>query len=233
MKTGCLLLTIVLLIPSNSCLAADRPSVEGRVKIFDRNGKVKRDHGGVIVFLDEMEHAPAFSPPEENAVVDQVNKRFIPKVLPILVGTTVDFPNNDTIFHNVFSLSRAKKFDLGIYKQRSSKSVTFDQTGLIKVYCNIHPQMIAYILVLANPYFTVTDQDGHFIFSNAPLGKVTVRTWNPRSRRHPERKIVVTDQGIRNLDLTVKESDIHFEVREESISIKHKNKWGQDYPAKY
>src|SRR5256885_13468033 len=101
--------------------------------------------------------------PRENA--------FTPPVLPIMQGTTVEFPNDDPIFHNVFSLSKTKPFDLGLYKRGTNKSVTFDQPGLVKVYCNIHEKMIGYIAVLENPYFTLTDKEGKFKIADVPPGK--------------------------------------------------------------
>ena len=224
-------LALVLLCPSISG-AAGGPSVEGTVTILDREGTPKSRHDGVVVFLDALEHAPNVPASTAHAAIRQQQKRFDPQVLPIVVGTTVDFPNDDTIYHNVFSLSKAKPFDLGLYEQGASKSVTFDHPGLVKVYCNIHPNMVAYILVLANPHFTMTDQRGHFAILDAPLGTATVRSWYPWSRERPERGIVVTSQGIQNLNFSVLES-LYLEIREENVSIEHKNKLGQDYPAKY
>lgn len=208
------------------------PSVAGRVTILDIQGKPKEHHDGVVVFLDALEHAPPASPPTESQAIRQINKQFIPEVLPVLVGTTVEFPNNDIVYHNVFSLFKAKPFDLGIYEQGGSKSVTFDQSGLVKVYCNIHSQMVAYVLVLENPYFTITDREGRFMIPDVPEGAATVRTWYPRSKQHAERAVRATAQGLRDVDLKVVEQ-VHFEIREDVLSIEHKNKWGQSYPAKY
>ena len=226
-------LMILVLWPASFSQAADEwSSIQGMVKVLDRNGTPKNDYSGVVVFLDDLKGAPAVVPSGEKAVIRQVDKRFIPKVLPVLAGTAVEFPNDDVIYHNVFSLSKAKTFDLGIYAKGSSKSVTFDNPGLVKIYCNIHPQMVAYILVLANPYFAMTDRDGRFKLENVPAGEATVRTWYPGASRHPEKRVIVTPQGIRDLDLTLVE-DVRLQIQEETISVEHKNKWGQDYPAKY
>ncbi len=212
--------------------AAETPPVTGRITIVDRDGRSKTQHDGVMVFLDELDAPP--SPPALSSpgAIRQLRKTFVPGVLPILVGTTVDFPNDDAVYHNVFSLSRAKPFDLGLYGPGGRHEVTFDQTGLVKVYCNIHPDMVAYIVVLANPYFTMTDRDGRFTIPEAPLGKATVRTWYPRSLTHRSRHIRVTPDGIQNLDLRLDEP-IQLEIREETASIEHKNKWGQEYPLTY
>lgn len=207
-------------------------SIEGKVTVLDHHGRIKEDASGVVVFLDELERPPVSALPGRNPAMRQVHKKFVPQVLPVVAGTTVDFLNDDSIYHNVFSLSTTKTFDLGLYKQGTSQSVAFDQTGLVKVYCNIHPNMVGYILVLSNPYFTITDPQGHFMIPDPPLGAVTVRAWHEKGRQHPEKKIYVTSEGIHNIDLTVVEN-IELEVLEETISIKHKNKWGEDYPSKY
>ncbi len=206
-------------------------TIDGKITILDHSGKPKSDHSNVIVFLDEMQNAPP-NAPESHAVMTQANKQFAPKFLPIVAGTTVDFPNEDTVFHNVFSLSKAQPFDLGIYPQKASKSLTFDQPGLVKVYCNIHPQMIGYVLVLANPYFTTTDADGHFKLSNVPVGPAKLRTWYYAAHNLPEKEIQVTEKGIADINLSIIES-LNLNIQEEIISVKHPNKWGQDYQDKY
>lgn len=229
---GGLCVGTLLSSPLRDGIAAAGSSIQGRVTVLDREGKPKDRHDGVVVFLDELENLPQRDVRPPLAIIRQINKRFVPDTLPILVGTTVDFPNGDTIYHNVFSLSKVKPFDLGLYAQGESQSVTFDQPGLVKVYCNIHSDMVANILVLPNPYFTTSDKEGRFVIADVPLRAATVRGWHPRSRRHPERKVVITAQGIQDLNLLLVE-DLRLEIREETLSIKHKNKWGQDYPAQY
>ena len=224
---------IVFFCQSGIIAAAGGPAIEGTITILDREGNPKSDHSGAVVFLDDLENPPPENPALPQKVsIRQADKRFLPKVLPILAGTTVDFPNDDTVFHNVFSLSKAGPFDLGIYPQGTSKSVTFENPGLVKIYCNIHPQMTAYILVLANRHFTVTDQSGHFVLTDVPLGAATVRTWYPQAKENPQYKTRITDDGIRDINMTVIEN-LQMQIHEEMINIQHKNKFGQDYPAKY
>lgn len=207
-------------------------TLEGRVRVVDRKDQPAASQEGVVVFLDELDRPLPLPAPPGVARLRQVDKRFVPAVLPILVGTTVEFPNEDIIYHNVFSLSRVHPFDLGIYEQGASRSVTFDETGLVNVYCNIHSQMAASILVLANPLFTVTDQDGHFVLRDVPQGGATLRTWSPRGRRWPERRIEVTADGVVDTELG-HVADLDLQLVEETVSVEHRNKWGQTYPSKY
>jgi hypothetical protein len=99
-------------------------------------------------------------------------------VLPIVVGTTVDFPNNDATYHNVFSLSKTKSFDLGRYAAGRSKSVRFDNPGIVRVFCDIHSHMSAFILVFAHRYFALADDEGRYRIDNIPPGTYTVFAWN-------------------------------------------------------
>lgn len=112
-------------------------------------------------------------------VMDQRDMKFVPRVLPVVVGTTVDFPNNDKSFHNVFSTSDAKKFDLGLYPPGKSRSVTFDKVGVVKIMCNVHPDMEAFIVVKGHPYFSAADRRGSYQISSLPLGKYRLQVWHP------------------------------------------------------
>jgi plastocyanin len=126
-----------------------------------------------------FESAPrgAFEDREGHARLDQRNETFVPHVLAITVGTVVDFPNNDRTYHNVFSLSRAKHFDLGRYAAGHSKSVRFDRPGVVRVFCDIHSHMNAFILVFTHRFFSVTDPDGEYEIDNVPPGTYTLVAW--------------------------------------------------------
>lgn len=113
------------------------------------------------------------------AVMDQRDMKFIPRVLPVVVGATVEFPNNDKTFHNVFSTSEAKKFDLGLYPPGKSRSITFDKPGVVKILCNVHPNMEAYVVVEGHPYFSATDKVGNYQIKDVPLGKYRIEVWHP------------------------------------------------------
>ena len=128
-----------------------------------------------------LESAPsrAFELPEPGrASMDQRDQTFVPHVLAITVGTTVDFPNSDLTFHNVFSLSKARAFDLGRYSRGKSKAVRFERPGVVQVFCDIHSHMSAYILVFAHRYFALTDPSGRFGIDGVPPGVYTLAVWH-------------------------------------------------------
>jgi plastocyanin len=109
--------------------------------------------------------------------IRQKGKQFSPRLLVVPVGSTVDFPNDDHIFHNVFSLSKAERFDLGLYRSGASKSVTFDREGIVDIYCNIHPEMSAHVLVLSTPHHVIVGKDGRFRIEGVPAGTYTLVAW--------------------------------------------------------
>ena len=127
-----------------------------------------------VVYLTGGAHAA----PLANAVVDQRDKMFMPHVTVVTRGTTVHFPNSDTVFHNVFAYFQAKKFDLGMYARGRSKQVTFDKTGLVILLCNVHTYMSAYIMVVDTPYYAVTDGAGRFRLPDVPPGTYTLHGWH-------------------------------------------------------
>lgn len=115
----------------------------------------------------------------KKAVIEQRDLKFIPRVLPVLVGTTVEFPNHDKTFHNVFSTSEAKRFDLGLYPPRETRSVTFEKPGVVRVLCNVHPNMEAFVVVKGHPFFAASDQRGLYQLSGVPLGRHRLEIWHP------------------------------------------------------
>lgn len=135
-----------------------------------------------VIFIDSMGGAESYDPPDVHPQLNQRDLIFRPLVLPVVVGTTVDFPNNDNVFHNVFSYSQPKEFDLGRYPQGKSKSVTFEKTGIVSVYCEIHQYMYSTILVLQNPYFAPPDDDGLFVIRDVPPGTYQLSFWYGRKK---------------------------------------------------
>ncbi len=154
-----------------------RPALTGSEHTAASQPAYKISEKAVIYLESEVLKAQIFVPPSAHPILDQKDLAFHPQVLPILAGTTVDFPNRDNLFHNVFSYSQPKEFDLGRYPTGTQKSVRFDMPGVVRVYCDIHSHMNATILVLENPYFVVPDDQGAFSIKNVPRGTYTVRFW--------------------------------------------------------
>lgn len=134
-----------------------------------------------------------------HASMAQQDETFQPHVLTVLRGTTVDFPNDDDVFHNVFSLSSAKEFDLGRYPKGSSQPETFDKAGRVDVFCHIHSDMSAIVLVLDNPYFASPDAKGHFVIDNVPPGDYTVVGFHQRIKPVQQRVRVVAGEATKTV----------------------------------
>jgi plastocyanin len=137
----------------------------------------------VVVYLERAPEGAA--PPgwiQGPARMEQEGMSFKPHVLPVVKGTTIEFPNRDLLFHNVFSLSKAASFDLGRYPRDESKSLKFTQPGIIQVFCHIHSDMSGVIVVLDNPFYASPDRDGRFVIDGIPPGDYRVVAWHERAR---------------------------------------------------
>lgn len=149
-----------------------------------------------VVYLETAPRG-AFDPNEEpRARMLQRDETFLPHVLPIVVGTAVDFPNDDSTYHNVFSLSKTKTFNLGRYAAGKSKSVIFDQPGIVRVFCDIHSHMNAFIIVFAHRYFALSDEDGRYRLTNVPPGSYMLTVWNETIKGDaPRRAVTIGPEG--------------------------------------
>ena len=155
-----------------------------------------------VVYLESAPRSAFDERDPGHAVMDQRNERFVPHVLAVMVGTIVDFPNSDLIYHNVFSLSRAKRFDLGRYAAGKSKGVRMDRPGVVRVFCDIHSHMNAFVLVFNHPFFDVTDVDGRFQLPSLPSGTYTIVAWYEGEAR-ATRSVAVSTTGWAEVDLVV------------------------------
>src|SRR4051812_7699933 len=155
-----------------------------------------------VVYIDEPLAAVTPAGTTSVAVTTQRNAIFDPHVLPIAVGTSVKWPNEDEIYHNVFSMSDAKQFDLGLYHQEKVPVLVFDKVGRIDVFCAIHSQMHCVILVVPNPFFTKVDANQKFVIKNVPAGTYKLRAWHERLPG-VTREVTVPADGEVRVDLTL------------------------------
>ena len=161
-------------------------------------GTLAEELGRVVVYLDGNLPEPA----PVKAEINQIQRRFQPEVLAVPAGSTVLFPNSDPVFHNVFSLSKSKAFDLGNYPKGQTRSVVFEKPGIVLVHCHLHPNMNAVILVAPNRYFGQPDQAGNFSLTNVPPGRYTVVAWH-KSAGFFRRKIEVKESAPTVLDFEI------------------------------
>jgi len=215
--SGALVAALALLTATPA--AAVPATVEGRVRVFtpevDQKPALKPDASGVVVYLTGFTQPP----PPRTPRISQKNKTFIPDVLPIVVGQSVEFTNEDNLIHNVFSTSKARPFDLGKPRIGESRTVSFDRTGVVDLYCDIHEEMAATILVLPNQAFAVTGADGIFALQDVPPGHYSLFAWS----RHadPVRVEVEVKPGANG--------PLALELTETKFETKHLGKYGQPY----
>ena len=211
--------SIVLIQPPQTVAAARPGSIRGRVEIRRAAAQVERRPGVAdlgtpaardvpdllrsVVYLESAPRGAFETSDGGHAVMDQRNETFVPHVLAISTGTTVDFPNSDKFYHNVFSLSKTRPFDLGRYAAGNSRPVRFDRAGIVRVFCDIHSHMNAYILVFSHPFFAMTDSQGRYRIENVPPGTYGVIAWNEGTPSET-RPITVPDGGIAELDFTLR-----------------------------
>lgn len=189
-------IAIIALIAINMALADE---ITGTVKAIG----VKHS-GNAVIYIEKIE-GKSFEAPEEHTLIDQENLTFIPHVISIVAGTTVDFLNSDEVLHNVFSPDKcANKFNLGTWPKGEIRSFTFDNVGCTPVLlCNVHPEMEAFVVVLQNPYFAVSEKDGTYIIKDVPPGKYTLTIWHEKLKGKSV-EIVVPEEGSVTQDFVIK-----------------------------
>lgn len=181
-------------------------STDRRPNVSDLGAPGRRDASDRARSVVYLEAAPrgAFEQTDGGrAVMNQRNETFVPHVLAITTGTTVDFPNSDRIYHNVFSLSKPGPFDLGRYAAGRSKAVRFDRPGIVRVFCDIHSHMSAFILVFSHPFYAMTDADGRYRLDSVPPGNYAVVAWNEGVSSDPA-PVAVPNGGVAELDLALR-----------------------------
>jgi plastocyanin len=196
--------------------------VSGKVELTD--AKKKGPAAGVVVWLEPVGVKAA--PVAERFEMDQRNKKFLPHVMVIPVGSVVDFPNHDPIFHNAFSNFAGQPFDTGLYSPGTSQKITFRREGVVRVFCNIHAQMSAVIVVVNSRHYAVSEGTGKFRIGNVPAGQYVMKVFHERATEKTlgalERRITVGgDQELGVIQI----SETGY------LELGHKNKHGREYPA--
>jgi plastocyanin len=190
--------------------------VRGRLTLLEQGSRQADDVGQAVVWLD----GPAPVPPA-NAEITTADKSFSPHVLVIPVGSTVSFPNHDPFNHNVFSLSDEQPFDLGLYGRGETRSVRFQRPGVIRVYCNVHAQMSALIVVRDGPHFAQPEGDGSFVLPQVAPGRYLLHAWHERAEEITQ-PLEVPPGGLADIALQLDARGYRFRP--------HLNKYGQPYP---
>jgi len=218
------LLVVVVHGCVTATLWAQTVTVNGRV-VLEGAAQISPANSTVVWLTPIGPDANGASPTAPiHAVLQQKNKMFEPHMLVVTKGSTVDFPNLDPWFHNVFSLFNGKRFDLGLYEAGTTRTVHFDREGVSYIFCNIHPEMSAVVVVLPSQYFAIPDKQGEFSISSVPAGRYTLHVWNehalPAALQALSRAVDVspTSHAV---------GTIHIQVT--TAPTQHKNKYGQDY----
>lgn len=198
-------------------LGAQSGTVSGRLSLLDKDDRSGTDVGQAVVWLTGAD-APEASPDSRDMATE--DKQFVPRLVVVPKGSSVAFPNHDPFNHNVFSLSPEGHFDLGLYGRGEAKSVRFDRTGVIRVYCNVHATMRALVLVLETALVAQPGADGNFQIEGVPPGDYVLHAWHERA---PEvtQQVKVTDTGLVGLALTLDARGYRF--------VQHKDKNGRSY----
>ncbi len=227
-RTSCWLVLVIVATVVRA--GAQESLVTGKVELFNADSSKKEVNApGVVVWLEPAAGAPMTrltnSSQTKGLRLVQEHKSFHPRLLVVEVGASVEFPNHDPFFHNVFSLFEGKRFDLGLYEAGTSHIVHFDRPGVSYIFCNIHPEMSAVVLALNTPFFGVSDSKGNVAIPVVPRGRYVLRIWHERA----------TPDALKSLsrEVTISEDSRSFGVlrvvETTALNLAHKNKYGQDY----
>jgi hypothetical protein len=203
--------------------AAQESTVSGRALVAGGPAGA-HDSANAVVWLEPIGGPKQVRPLLQRPRLTQKNKHFEPHLLVVPTGTDVDFPNLDPFFHNVFSLFDGRRFDLGLYEAGESRTVRFNLPGVSYIFCNIHPQMGAVVIVLDTPYYAVSTHDGRFLINHVPPGRYVLKAWyegsSPDSLARLSREITISLPQTSLGDLR---------IVQDQPKLAHKNKYGADY----
>ena len=224
--------TALLVVVFTSLARSQTLDVSAHVEVTSRKGRVhpaRSSSADVVIWLIPTRKAVVPVEPRkmQTYTLIQKDKKFIPHLLVVPVGSNVDFPNLDPFFHNVFSLFNGKRFDLGLYEAHTHRAVKFDREGVSYIFCNIHPEMGAVIIALDTPYYGISKSDGTVVIHNVPPGSYRLRMWAENvDNDHLDavgRMVEITPQ---NTEL----GKFHL-IAVGDLMSHHENKFGEDYPS--
>ena len=198
-------------------------AVSGRIVILEKDNKPSEDLSDAVIYLEAPAMVATAGKPTtvEIAITD---KTYAPHVVVVPVGSTVRFPNHDPFNHNVFSVSEPNSFDLGLYGRGETKSHTFDHPGLVRVYCNVHPRMVAYVLVMENRYYAQPGNDGSFTIDNVPAGRYRLHVWHERIPSEVVKDVTAGAAAtLQDLQIALNAQGYKWQP--------HRNKYGRNYPT--
>jgi plastocyanin len=218
---------LILFFVSAGLASGQSFGVTGHIEIHRTNPDSRQGASQAVVWLSPLNSTPASTPLTNKTqfVLAQKDKQFYPHLLVVPVGSSVEFPNLDPFFHNVFSLFNGKRFDLGLYEGHTHRSVQFDREGVSFIFCNIHPDMGAVVISLSTPYYAVSLPDGSFQLSGVPAGRYRLNVWAENATA--ERLAALTrivEVGPQQLQL----GTIHLEISGNTMAH-HLNKYGEGY----
>jgi plastocyanin len=227
-RTACF---FALLLMSTYTPALRSAEVTGRVRIATAKGTGHPvgSNGGVVLWLTPLDtasaHPQTISMESPHPRLIQRNKVFDPHILAVQVGSVVDFPNHDPFFHNVFSLFNGKRFDLGLYEAGSTRGVRFDRAGVCYIFCNIHSQMSAVVVVVETPYYAVSDGRGDVVIPSIAYGRYQLNLWEehcaPKTLDQLSRQVSVEGKAVSLGGILLRESA--------QPAVAHLNKYGNQY----
>jgi len=194
--------------------------LQGTARLVEKDGRFRTNLQDLVALLEPLEGARARVNPQAPLKIRTVGKRFVPRVSITTPGSEVTFPNQDHILHNVFSVTPGNMFDTGHYESGDAPRVRVRQAGLVKLYCNVHHQMNAFLWVVDTPWAKVLDAEGHINFANIPAGRYRLRLWHPEAGEQSW-PLQITEGVIRG--------EWTLEANRPALEV-HKNKFGKDYP---
>jgi plastocyanin len=219
---------IVALLAVAGAGRASDAGISGRIVILEKDNKPSPDLSDAVIYLEAPASAAAAASAAavkpvtvEIAITD---KTYAPHVVVVPLGSTVRFPNHDPFNHNVFSVSEPNSFDLGLYGRGEAKSHTFDRAGLVRVYCNVHPRMVAYVLVMENRYYAQPGNDGSFTIDNVPSGHYRMHVWHER----------IPSEVVKDVAAGAGRSEPELQISLNARGYQwepHRNKYGRNYPT--